>query len=218
MRCFAHRGCAAQYPENTLRAFRETGPELGAIECDARRCGSGELVVIHDPDLDRVTDGEGPVADTPLDRLRELDVLDSGEGIPLLSEVFETLPASVTVNVELKESGIAADAYAVCEGFDHEVIVSSFEETALREAETAGFDSLAYLFFEDPAESVETAIDLGCAYVHPHWRLCVEGDLVEAAHEQDLEVNAWTLETPEEVERCRECGVDGVIVDREDAV
>jgi glycerophosphoryl diester phosphodiesterase len=218
VRAFAHRGCGAQYPENTLAAFRRTGPALGGIECDVRRCGSGELVVCHDAELDRVTDATGRVGETRLDRLRELDVAGSGEGIPLLSAVFEAVPPEVVVNVELKEDGTAADARRVCEGFDHEVIVSSFSETALREADDAGFDSLAFLFFSDPDGGIATAADLGCEYVHPQWQLCVDSNLVDRAHQKGLGVNAWTLETPAAVEACREAGVDGVIVDRDDVL
>lgn len=218
MRAFAHRGCAAQYPENTLAAFRRTGPALGGIECDVRRCGSGELVVCHDADVERVTGETGRVGDTSLDRLRELDVLDSGEGIPPLSAVFEALPTEVAVNVELKEEGIAADAFEVCEGFEHEVLVSSFSETALREARDAGFESLALLFFADPGAGIATAADCGCEFVHPQWQLCVGSDLVERARERGMGVNAWTLETPAAVEECRDAGVDGVIVDRDDVL
>lgn len=57
MRCIAHRGFAETNPENTLTAVREAA-KAGAdlVEVDVRRCGSGELVLAHDADVDRISD------------------------------------------------------------------------------------------------------------------------------------------------------------------
>jgi glycerophosphoryl diester phosphodiesterase len=70
----AHRGGSLEAPENTLHAFRHA-VSLGAdmLEMDLRATADGEVVVIHDPDVDRVTDGTGPVATHTLDELRQLD-------------------------------------------------------------------------------------------------------------------------------------------------
>ena len=66
MRLIAHRGFAAVHPENTVRAVRAAARVADAVEVDVRRCATGELVVIHDATVDRVTDGTGPVADHSL--------------------------------------------------------------------------------------------------------------------------------------------------------
>jgi glycerophosphoryl diester phosphodiesterase len=129
VRCIAHRGFAGRYTENTLPAV-EAAAAAGAdcIEVDVRRCGSGDLVVVHD---DRLTDATGAVADTPLSTLVSLSVLDSGAGIPTLDAVFEAVPDDVALNLELKESGLAADTLAVADAHDNDVLVSSFERELL---------------------------------------------------------------------------------------
>ncbi|MFB6183434.1 MAG: glycerophosphodiester phosphodiesterase [Haloarculaceae archaeon] len=203
----------AQYPENTLTAMREAAAVVDVIETDVRRCGSGELVVFHDDDLDRVTDATGPIAETPYDRLRDVEILDSGEGVPLLEDVFETVPPDVGLNLELKAEDVVEDVASIAARYDHEVIVSTFDADELAAAGEAGCDTLAYLFVDDPEGSLDVAANLGCEYVHPYHRLCVETRVVERAHERGFAVNAWPVETEESMRVMRDVGVDGVFVD-----
>lgn len=213
MRFIAHRGCMAQYPENTLTAMRRSAPAVDMIETDVRRCGSGELVVFHDERLDRVTDATGRLAETPYEDLRAVDVLDSGEGVPLLEDVFEAVPSNVGLNLELKDDGVAADAVETAAQYDHDVVISAFDAEELSPAVDSSFTSVAYLFYEDPIESLDVATRLGCEYVHPHHRLCVGTDLIDRIHERGFEVNTWTVETAETLDELRELGVDGVVID-----
>src|SRR5690606_12031890 len=70
----AHRGARAVAPENTLVAMqRAVAIGVDAIECDVHLSADGEVVVCHDPTVDRTTDGTGAIATLPWDTLRELD-------------------------------------------------------------------------------------------------------------------------------------------------
>jgi glycerophosphoryl diester phosphodiesterase len=215
VRVFAHRGFAADYPENTLAAMRAAGEAADGIELDVQQCESGEVVVIHDESLERLTGATGEVSETDWKTLRALDVLDSGERVPLLSEVFEAVPADVTVNVELKVDGIADAVCDVCERYDHDVVVSSFSPTALEEAIVAGFDSLGYLFVDEPDASLRVATELDCEYVHPEYRSCLETDVVDRAHDRGLGVTAWTVNDLATAEQLAAAGVDTVITDHQ---
>ena len=101
---FGHRGAAGLAPENTLGSFARA-VELGVdgIEMDVRMCGR-RAVVIHDVDVDRTTDGCGPVAEHSFSALRSLDA-GCGQTVPTLQEALESLPREVMVNIELKGSG-----------------------------------------------------------------------------------------------------------------
>jgi glycerophosphoryl diester phosphodiesterase len=214
MRLIAHRGFAANRPENTRRAVEEASARADAIEVDVRRCESGELVVIHDETVDRVTDGEGPVAEHTLSELRALDVLGTGEGVPTLAEILRTVPESVGVNVELKERGTAADALGLMASLHPQTVVSSFSARALaacREADAS--IPRAYITAEAGTESVETALELDCGYLHPGLEACEER-LVNDAHHAGMSVNVWTVDTRSEASSLAEIGVDGVIADR----
>jgi glycerophosphoryl diester phosphodiesterase len=70
----AHRGGSVLRPENTIVAF-DHAVELGVdgLECDVQLSRDGAVVVMHDPTLERTTDGRGPVAAHTLDELERLD-------------------------------------------------------------------------------------------------------------------------------------------------
>jgi len=215
----AHRGYAAEAPENTLAALRRAGRRADAVEIDVRRCGSDELVVIHDAEVDRLTDGIGRTADLSLSELRALDVLGSGESIPTLEDALAVIPPDVGVNVELKETGVAADAVDAIGAVENPVIVSSFSEQALREIRAAAASiPTAYLADRLRDRPVTTAVELDCQYVHPRYALCFYSPLVSRAHELGLGVNAWTVDDPPVVRALCRLGVDGVVTDRSGVV
>lgn len=70
----AHRGHSIAYPENTLEAYRkaiELGVEM--VECDVNITRDGKLVMMHDPTLDRTTNGSGPVSAATWEEIQRLD-------------------------------------------------------------------------------------------------------------------------------------------------
>ncbi|MFQ5690951.1 MAG: glycerophosphodiester phosphodiesterase family protein [Gemmatimonadota bacterium] len=74
LRVIGHRGAAGVMPENTLPSFRhavESGADAIELDLHCSRCG--RLVVIHDDDVDRTTQGSGPVESMDLAAIRELD-------------------------------------------------------------------------------------------------------------------------------------------------
>jgi len=123
----AHRGWSSRYPENTMEAFR-AAMDLGVdqVETDIRVTKDGELVLIHDANVDRTTNGSGKVLDFTYNELKKLDAgckkdpAFSGCYIPTLRE-FLTLAAEypmMTVDLELKEyptPGHEEIAYSVCD-------------------------------------------------------------------------------------------------------
>ena len=216
MRLIAHRGFAAVNPENTLRAVRSAARVADAVEVDVRRCGSGELVVIHDATVDRVTDGTGPVADHTLAELGEVDVLGTGEGVPTLSAVLGVVPDGVALNVELKEDGMAGDALATVNASGADAWISAFDPDVLESCRSADASvPRALLAAADGVAAIDTARELDCAALHPAAEVC-DRHLVERAHAADLAVNAWTVDRPGTARSLADHGVDGLIADRPD--
>lgn len=218
----AHRGCAGQYPENTVEAIEHASPRVDAVEIDVRRCASGELVVVHDETLDRLTEATGRVAETPWSELRALSVLDSGEPIPRLGDALAAVPADTAVNVELKQPEVASDALAAARGVENEVWFSSFLPGTLAAIRDRDRDADRALLVADagsdcPAEAaIDRAVDLDCAAVHPSMALATEPGVVDAAREAGLAVHAWTATDRADGMRLRDAGVDGIIADRWD--
>lgn len=100
----AHRGATEYYPENTLEALVKA-IELGfdGVEFDVRRCQSGELILMHDKDLSRTTNGRGLVADKPLSFIKTLKV-DNRYEVPTLQQALAQLPPDFRLNIEIKDT------------------------------------------------------------------------------------------------------------------
>ena len=222
MQLIAHRGGADRAPENTLRAVEQAAAHVDAVEVDVRRCGSGELVVVHDASLERLAGSEAVVAETPLTELREYRVLGSDQRIPRLVDVVDVLPDAVGLNVELKERGLVPDVEAaVAERDRSNTWLSSFDAAAL-----AGTTLPCGFLFASPRDGgtetvprldwgagLDAATQLDCDAVHPQYHFVVEDpDRVAAAHDAGFAVNVWTPPL-EALPGLRAAGVDGVIVD-----
>lgn len=112
----AHRGASDTHPENTLSAFREA-IRLGAhmIEFDVALTKDNQLILLHDRTLDRTTDGVGPVANSTLAELKQLDAgiwknpRFKGERIPTLDEALAVMPENIWLNVHLKGGVLLAE-------------------------------------------------------------------------------------------------------------
>ncbi|MEF8781011.1 MAG: glycerophosphodiester phosphodiesterase [Haloferacaceae archaeon] len=218
VRTIGHRGCADEFPENTVAAIEGSASHVDMFEIDVQACGTGELVVFHDETLERVTDATGRVGDTPFGELRELEVLDSGEPIPTLAELLAAVPPEIPVNVELKGTGIAGEVLEVCRGSDVDVLYSSFFESEIRTVRALDESApVGVLCHESPETCLELAAELDAVAVHPPTEMALETDFVDAAHERGLAVYAWVANAEAEIRGLRDRGVDGIFTDRCDA-
>lgn len=132
----AHRGASAHAPENTARAF-ELAAELGAdmVELDVRLSRDGVPVVIHDPVLERLTDGDGAVAERTWEYLRGRTVRGGGR-LLALSEALELLARlrlGVYVDIKAKEAALPAAAELERAGLTPYAIMGSHDPEVLRE-------------------------------------------------------------------------------------
>jgi len=144
---FGHRGCSKTAPENTFPAFEEIlKNSIPGVELDIHRCASGELVVIHDSQVKRVTGMDGSVEDMSYGELRRLDAGSwfhdkfRGAGIPLLDEVLELLGRHAYMDIEIKSwkknhRPLAETLVDTIKnrGIEDLVMVSSFDPLSLRE-------------------------------------------------------------------------------------
>lgn len=149
---FGHRGASAYAPENTLPAFA-LAIEQGAdgVELDVHLTRDNELVVIHDEDVRRTTNGTGLVKDYTLAELQALCADNGMSGfaearIPTLQQVLDLIkPSNLLVNIELKTGilwydGIEEKALHLVEqmGMQERVIWSSFNHYSVGKGAPAG--------------------------------------------------------------------------------
>ncbi len=212
-----HRGARAYEPENTLRSFRKA-VELGvdAVELDVRMTKDGEIVVIHDAEVDRTTNGKGLVHDLTLQEIKQL-VIEKDERIPKLEETLDFLDQKVKVLVELKETGFEDKVVKLIKdrGLEEKVIVVSFLEDALRKIRQLSKEVETGLIYSRHKNPLKAALELEANYLLPLYRFTHSAE-VKKAHENRLKVVVWTINDPEEVLEYMKKGVDGIVSDRPD--
>ena len=221
-----HRGARQRAAENTLEAF-ELAVREGAdgVELDVRLDRSGNVVVLHDPTLERVTAGVDlrsveQLPSAELDQVR----LPGGERIPRLEQVLRwAAAAGVMVNVELKPDGSRRDRLVRrvagilrrCPLPPPKLLLSSLHPGILaRLARWADAYSLGWViapelewFWREPLWP-----GLPGVAAHPHRSLVTAGRLA-AVHRRRARLNVWTVNDPNEAVELARLGVDAIITD-----
>lgn len=214
----AHRGNSALAPENTLAAFAkavDSGAEW--TELDVHLSADGEVVVMHDPTVDRTTDGAGAVAEMTLAELKRLDAGSwfgpefAGERIPTLREVIGLVGARIRLNVEIKSVDNPLTARKVIQtladaGVLEQSMVCSFGLGALLEARRLWPEGCLALI-SGSARDLEIAIKHGLPWFNVEYHQADEA-LVRRAHEAGVQVSIWTMDEPELWGHYADMGVD----------
>jgi glycerophosphoryl diester phosphodiesterase len=212
-----HRGARAYAPENTLKSFKKA-LEIGvdAVELDVRKTKDNQIVVIHDEDVKRTTNGEGLVSELTLKEIKDLDAGD-GEKIPTLDEVLDFLGKKVKIFVELKETGIEEQVLSIMhkKGLEKNVVIVSFLEDALKKVRELDKDIDTGLIYTKHKNPLKASIDLKANYLLALYRFTHTAN-VEKAHECGLKVRVWTINNPQEAEEYAKKGVDGIASDNSD--
>jgi len=228
----AHRGASGQAPENTLAAFRRA-VELGAryIETDLHLTRDARLVAIHDPTLDRTTTGQGGVLLHTLEQIRALDAGSwfqanssesfAGERVPTLDEILEfAAERDIGLFLEIKSDGGWGIERALAAALRDRplagVVVLSFDASLLDSIHRLNRTLMTGWLCDHPASDlVERAVRLGARQLAPRSDL-VTPALVQQAHQEGLQVVAWTVNDPEQMRRLADAKVDGIMSDYPD--
>ncbi|MGY3200421.1 glycerophosphodiester phosphodiesterase [Streptomyces sp. TE5632] len=208
-----HRGVMGVEPENTLRSFvaaQEAG--LDVIELDLHLSKDGELVVMHDAELDRTTDGTGPIADRTVAELRALDA-GRGEHVPVFEEVLDAVHAPLQAEIKDVQAARALAEVMNRRGLTDRIEVSSFHDDAIAEiARLVPGVRTALVASRYNTEIVERAVGAGAATVCLNIRrLTLE--VVELARKADLRIIGWVVNTQDHLRLVRALGLDGATTD-----
>jgi glycerophosphoryl diester phosphodiesterase len=235
----AHRGGAALWPENSLLAFRGSlALGVDALELDLHMTADGEIVVLHDPTLERTTTARGRVRDLKLTelagvRLKTRDGAVTDERIPTFARADLAALVSIELLPEIKVDahrqrydGIEEKVLALvrARGLQARTTIQAFQvETIrrLRELEPKVRTMLLVARGDverdraRPAEAVGRARDLGATDLGMNHRL-IDADVMAAARAAGVRVSAWTVNEEADIRRMVDLGVDVVMSDRPD--
>ena len=189
---------------------------VDAIEFDVRKTRDNHLIVMHDADVKRTTNGKGLVADLTLKEIKELSI-DKGEKIPTLEEALECIGNKSKILIELKETGFEEKVLSavLSKKMEKNVIITSFLEPALAKTRELNKTIETGLIYAKHKNPVKAALELKANYLLPLYRFTHTAN-VEKAHENTLKILVWTINTKEEAAEFVKKGVDGIATDKPD--
>ncbi len=216
MQIIAHRGASGSYPENTLLAIEQAlMAKADGIEIDVF-CVENELVVIHDEDVSRTTNGKGLLQNFTLKQLQQLDA-GAGERVPTLWQVLQQVNNQTLLNIELKGADTAEPLVQLLKKAETELgtapdklLISSFNHHLLKQIKKLRPDlKLGALTASLPLDYAAFAAELEAWSVN-----CDKGfinkAMVQDAHQRGLKVLVYTVNDAVTAARMRQLGVDGI--------
>ncbi|TAH34400.1 MAG: glycerophosphodiester phosphodiesterase [Planctomycetota bacterium] len=232
-RVVGHRGAARRAPENTLAGLRKAR-ELGCtwVEFDVKLTADRQLILMHDDTLDRTTNGRGPVAQTALAEIRELDAgawFDPsflGERVPTFEQAVSLLAElDLGANIEIKPCpgreretarAVAAATRALWPSHLPEPILSSFSIASLAAANSEAPELLRGLLVVTPMPDWRKQLrDLDCIGLHAaHDKLTP--DVAQAVKREGFLLMAFTVNDLPRARTLWSWGVDSVHSDAPD--
>lgn len=228
---WAHRGASGYAPENTLEAFElAVNQKADGVELDVQLSKDGELVVIHDEIIDRVTDGKGNVRDYTLKELKAFRANRThpeykNAVIPTLAEVYDLLkPTELTINVELKTGiyfyqNIEEKLLKLTRdlGMEERVWYSSFNHTTLvRLKELDPGVRTGVLYADGILNAWDYAKALGADALHPALYNMQFPGYLEKSRALGLATHVWTVDQEEYMTALVRADVEAIITDYPD--
>lgn len=219
----AHRGSSKDAPENTLEAIEKAIAEYADYaEIDVQETKDGVVILLHDDNVKRTTNGTGYIWDYSYYDLMQLDAGSwfseeyAGVLIPTLDEVLEASKGRIFLNIEIKinshNDDIVEKVVRLIEeyNFEQQCVISSANYAALAEVKelnqnirTGYIMALAYGNFYDNEYADFYSIKSGF----------INENLVKLAHGFGKEVHAWTVNNKTEMERMKNLMVNNIITD-----
>ncbi|MET0734348.1 MAG: glycerophosphodiester phosphodiesterase family protein [Microbacterium sp.] len=224
----SHRGGGQSAPENTLPAISAAlAAGFDYVEVDVALTADRHPVLMHDPTLERTTDGRGPVSARTLEEVRSLDAGSwfdpqyAGTRVPTLAEFLDLLATSPQrAIVEFKgEWDAAAVQTAIAEvsarDLDRRVAIASFDTRTLALVEAASEVVPRLLILKHLPEDVVAAVaEAGVRGVIADRKAIEERpDVVDELHGASVRVIVYTLNKDAQWHEMTALGVDGIVTD-----
>ena len=221
----AHRGVSALMPENTLPAFAAS-LALGAaeIEFDVRLTRDNRMIVSHDDDLDRISNGHGKLCESNLSELLRLNIgVHNGWEDPFCTpeEVFELLAGKITFNIHVKEHGedgfLIKELARLIEKYDaHKTCYFAAVPTELEwMLKVAPEISRTAIQHPDFPDTVGMARQYKCERVQ-FWRGMFTKSDIDTLHSEGILCNVFWGDSFEDYDELFGMGIDCILTNRQD--
>lgn len=212
-----HKGAAGYAPENTIKSF-ETAIEIGCdrVELDILLTKDNEIIVSHDKDVSKLTNGVGLVSEMTLSDLKKLEY-DGGDKIPTLQEVIDICKDKIDLQIELKSDGISTliNDLIIKNNIEDNVVITSFKIHRLKEIKNLNPRlDVGLLFWTDEVmEDIwNLANNVPLDFFGPFSEIITK-EFIDKAHNIGKYVYAYRVNTLELGNRLISMGVDAIGTD-----
>jgi len=221
----AHRGASHYAPENTLEAFKKALKlKVGAVEFDVHHTKDGKLIVMHDDNVNRTTDGVGDIHNFSFKQIRKLHE-PNGEPVPTLQEVLDILKNKCICKIDIKDKGTVDKVIKLIKknNIENSVIITCEILSILKKVkklskniklEAGGFGYKKRIPIK---KIIEKAKSVKADIISPYYTITTK-KLVNEAHKSGLKVHVWTVDKKNMIEKMKEMGVDGITTNFPDRI
>ena len=220
-----HRGAMGHETENTIASINK-GVALKAdmLEIDVFKIKTGELVVFHDDNMERLTNGKGKIEEYSFDELRKVLVAGKHQ-IPTLEEVIIALDKKAVLNIELKGENTAEDTHRIIAEFrkkgwkNKDFFISSFRVNELKKMRALDQKiAIGLLTYKDPLETIlKVGKELKAQAINPYYKM-LTAENVAIMKANNFKVLPWTVNEPAEIAALQKLKVSGIITDFPDRI
>jgi len=211
----AHRGASECTSENSIEAFKKAIKlKADAVEFDIHQTKDGKMVVMHDFDVDRTTDGSGLIKNLTFKEIRKLH-LPNGELVPTPQEVLDVVKNKCICKIHIKDRFIDEKLAKIIKRnrIENSVIITSNNFSVLKKIrqlfpkikiERGGFREKVSI-----KKIIRKAKRAKANIVGVHCLIATK-KLVQELHENGLEVHTWPVNDKKSIEKMEKIGVDGI--------
>lgn len=235
-----HKGASGYAPENTLASFQramDQGAEM--IEVDVHLSKDGEIIVFHDEDVSRTTNGAGKIHEMTLAEIKELDAGSwfsdefVGEQIPTLGETIDLIHGKMGLIIDIKSRGHefydgfaekvvdiivekGAKEWCIVQSYDQEYLEHAYAEDSTIQMKKLmmGEDESLLLSFYLNSKSFMTNRHKHEFYqtINPHYKT-VSNRRIFRLHARGYQIYTYVVNEREDMIKMLNMAVDGIITD-----
>lgn len=220
---YAHRGASAYAPENTMISFRKA-LQLGAngIELDLQRTKDGKIVIFHDKNIDKKSNGKGKISDYTYKELLDFDfgswfdIKYKDERIVLFENFAkEFLSKNLTFAIELKQEGIEKDVLDIIKKYTthDDIYITSFNFNVLNNVRAIDSNIKLSWLIEDRIniDNISKLLEINGIQICPNAEDVTIED-IKLANKSGVRVRLWGVSNEDIMRKAFNFNIDGMTV------
>ncbi|MCH7850357.1 MAG: glycerophosphodiester phosphodiesterase [Nanoarchaeota archaeon] len=209
----AHKGASKYAPENTLEAFNKaTKLNVDIVEFDVHLTKDKKVVIMHDHNIKNATGESGWIKNLTLKELKKFHE-PNGESVPMLQEVIDILRKYVICKIDIKDKSMHKYILKIIKNNKlKNVIITCDYHSVIGEIKKSNPEikcAVGGVRDKSVKKAIRDALRVKADIIDANY-LIVTKKLIDEAHKNGLEINAWTVDDLKTIKKLKKLGVDAI--------